>query len=384
MSQSHVFTIRSRARESGTPTDFVYVTEAVPEDSSLHDAIYLQSFLMPVTTYVVDGTHRTIRLVEGPATHVVNLSEGNYSADQLASEITSKINAVAVDTYSMTLNRRTGKYSINKLGVSPHAATLAATTQRLAFVLGLELVDSLAIPVNGTATFPACANLKPSPSILVICDLAADGVLANVPAPNVPPFSFVNWQYSGDSSGAKELGRTMRGAVPVGVRIVDSELGETLNLNGSDGIELTIVTFQHSTVAARIADLTLLMQRLLKYFAVVEEQRGRAIDTSIPMDTGEGASDDDAATGDSAPVQQAQTTNVPPAPPAQTPSASTQQAAPAQQPEPAAQAAQTQPMDTGPLMPIQPEALATPTLQTNAALTTQTNPAIDMVTWQNE
>jgi hypothetical protein len=300
MSQSHVFTIRSRARESGTATDFTYVTEAVPEDSSLHDAIYLQSFLMPVTFYVIDGTHRTILLAEGPSHHTVLLPVGNYSADQLATEITTRLNAVAVDTYLMSLNRRTGKFTISKSGVSPHPATLTPTTQRLAFILGLELSGALHVPVNGTATFPACANLKPSPSILIVCDLVADGVLANVPAPNVPPFGFIDWQYSGDSTGAKELGRKMRGAVPVGIRIVDSELGEVIDLNGSDGIEMTICTFERSKVAARILDMTVLMQRFLAYKLTIEQQQQLALENDDITNTDTGAAADDDAVMQSA------------------------------------------------------------------------------------
>lgn len=119
--------------------------------------IIIKNACIPYTFYMVrTGVNDTIKFTDSADSDLTcTISPGNYTADTLATEIDTKLTDASSDTYTVTFNDDTHKFTIVSSSAS-FVLQWSTTTNSIANVLGWEATDTSA---GATQTSTNCANL---------------------------------------------------------------------------------------------------------------------------------------------------------------------------------------------------------------------------------
>lgn len=251
------FQIDSRDRVSGTLTDFVVDLKNFPT-SNRFNRVSLMSFSLPKTYYLIDDDTDEFTVTEDGKNATVTLGHGNYSLQQLAAQMQTKLRAVSPHSllYSVSGNETTGKYefSVTDAGGNPPAFQPDFTfTQSLAIVLGFE-EDTYSFTADAL-TSPNVVKLQRTDTVLVWSDLveSSDGILHQVNASGIG-FSHIIYQAQDVEWFAKKL--TTRGNSAAHFRILYfEEPRHVIDLNGHH-VHMTVALWEASPLQAmQIRDL---------------------------------------------------------------------------------------------------------------------------------
>ena len=109
--------IDSRARSSGSHSDFVYqLAQSIEVPHGM--VAVIDTLSVPNIFMTVDGTRNKIYLeIYGAPAQVVTLTTGMYNGVTLAAELQAQLNAMGHGSYAVTYNSATGQLSIAASGV---------------------------------------------------------------------------------------------------------------------------------------------------------------------------------------------------------------------------------------------------------------------------
>ena len=134
-------------------------------------ALYgLKAATIPKTYYNIDSPRNQFTITDSSGTNTVVLTPGNYSMANLLIELAAQLNALAVDTYTVTYSEISGKITITSsfagFSVNPTLATLRGLVlDQLGFNLGIEYVS-----VGGVLTPPNVVDISGIKNVYIIID----------------------------------------------------------------------------------------------------------------------------------------------------------------------------------------------------------------------
>lgn len=120
-SEKTVVYINSAERITGYSDDFTINISNQIEPGKIYNSVCLLSCSIPKSYYIINNNNKTIRFIENVTNVLCSLDVGNFSASELASEISSAMTAASTigAVYSTYLNMRTGKYYIQTSSAVP-------------------------------------------------------------------------------------------------------------------------------------------------------------------------------------------------------------------------------------------------------------------------
>jgi hypothetical protein len=107
--------------------------------------VALESFLMPNLVYPINKNNKFIYFYENLNTGVLKtatLTEGTYTSTTLATEIQTRMNAIAANVYTVTFNSVSSKLTISTTLPNTIAFSWSAATNNAAKVMGFPTTDS--------------------------------------------------------------------------------------------------------------------------------------------------------------------------------------------------------------------------------------------------
>ena len=160
----------------------------------------IDQFTMPNSRYVIHSYNKYLYVRQnGGGTQIVTLTEGNYTAATLLTEMKTCLDALGINVFTITYNSSTQKYSMN-VGILPNVFRFVSGNYNTYAVIGLDLTQHTTA-VN-TYTFTSQVNLSGTQFIDIICTSIpntnlksglAYPLLWRIPV-NVPIGSIITWE----------------------------------------------------------------------------------------------------------------------------------------------------------------------------------------------
>ncbi len=101
-----IIELSSKDRENGSSSN-----GSIKLNFSLDHEYKIKEFIMPNNIYSIDGSNNIIYFNESSVARTATLSVGTYSPTQLASEIKTQMDIGGINTYTITYQNNTNKFS---------------------------------------------------------------------------------------------------------------------------------------------------------------------------------------------------------------------------------------------------------------------------------
>ena len=132
--------IDSKFRETGTIDEYKFL---LPHPIKKVREIRLLQSVLPNSIYQIDTGYNSFPFTDDtPETNTITLSLGNYTGTQLATEITTQLNATMTDSdFTVTYNDQTNKFTTTKADASTWSYN-TATNKEIREILGISSTGS--------------------------------------------------------------------------------------------------------------------------------------------------------------------------------------------------------------------------------------------------
>ena len=119
------------------------------DDNIIQKYITIIDAQIPVSFYTINGSNQVLTVVSGGNTYTLNITNGNYNATSLITELKTKIATIPGLTATIVINKSTGKLTFT----FSSSVQLAYATSTIASILGLTFgltgtVITLQQPLN--------------------------------------------------------------------------------------------------------------------------------------------------------------------------------------------------------------------------------------------
>jgi hypothetical protein len=103
------------------------------DDNIVQKYITIIDAQIPVSFYTINNSNKVLTVVLGANTYTLNITNGNYNASTLITELITKIATIPALTATIVINKSTGKLTFT----FSSAVTLVFSTSTIASILGL-------------------------------------------------------------------------------------------------------------------------------------------------------------------------------------------------------------------------------------------------------
>jgi hypothetical protein len=236
--QTYVY-LNSKNRSSGTVSNFTTKLPVVLENVI---SIMIRSVDIPITYYVINSTNNTFKF-NGSGLKTVTITAGNYSANDLATEIQTRMNATAFTGTTVVYSDLTNKFVFT----NAVAFNLVFAANTFAPIIGLTadtassttVTTQNVIDISGTNhIFVVSNNLLQGIDRLYISDTSQKNILHKVSVDAYP--TQVLTDRVQDYHANEHFYASQVSINDINLQLVDEDFVE-LNLNGADwNIELVV------------------------------------------------------------------------------------------------------------------------------------------------
>jgi hypothetical protein len=242
-------------QENGTMKSkmlFNYRNILADDETILKSFVTILNAQMPCSFYVINSTNNKL-VISGPAitTKTIIISNGNYNANTLITELTTKITASGLNM-EITINKSNGILTFTSTGFVNY---YFGSTSTILDVLG---TDSSKIASSNIYTCSYPLNLLGVKKLLIrserlaiqavsSIDYASTNVLVTIPV-DVPPFSMIS--YTSQSESNKNL-LNIRSINQIDIQIYD-ENDNLIDFNNLDWAISLVISSEIQIVQQRI------------------------------------------------------------------------------------------------------------------------------------
>ena len=100
--------------DKSIPSEYTWLLSGMNSMSTNNITLAIDTFILPFSRYVIHSYNKYIYIKQnGGATQIAVLTEGNYTATTLCSEIKTRLDALGVLVYTVTYNSTTQKITIS-------------------------------------------------------------------------------------------------------------------------------------------------------------------------------------------------------------------------------------------------------------------------------
>lgn len=141
---STVFIIDSSFRDKSTYTNnnsFVYQSNKVYKNPKKLELI---GAVIPNTQYIINSNNYQFNVTSGVTLYTASLTNQNYTPTSLATELQTKLNALAIPATTFTVTANTTTYKFTITSTSAVVYNFSLNTQ-LATLLGFPITDSASV-----------------------------------------------------------------------------------------------------------------------------------------------------------------------------------------------------------------------------------------------
>lgn len=103
------------------------------DDNVIQKYVTIIDAQIPVSFYIINSTNQNLSIIKGGTTYTLSLTQGNYNATSLITELKTKIATIPALTATIVINKTTGKLTFT----FSSTITLVFSTSTIASVLGL-------------------------------------------------------------------------------------------------------------------------------------------------------------------------------------------------------------------------------------------------------
>jgi hypothetical protein len=242
-------------QENGTMKSkmlFNYRNILADDETILKSFVTILNAQMPCSFYVINSTNNKL-VISGPAitTKTIIISNGNYNANTLITELTTKVTASGLNM-EITINKSNGILTFTSTGF---VNFYFGSTSTILDILG---TDSTLIASSNIYTFSYPLNLLGVKKLLIrserlaiqavsSVDYASTNVLVTIPV-DVPPFSMIS--YNSQSESNKNL-LNIRSINQIDIQIYD-ENDNLIDFNNLDWTFSLVISSEVQIVQQQI------------------------------------------------------------------------------------------------------------------------------------
>lgn len=172
---SFIFLDSRDSLATGRANQFDWSLTGVNNQLTQNILFSVDQFTMPNSRYVIHTYNKFLYVQQnGGGTQIATLTEGNYTATTLATEMKTRLDALGINTFTITYSSTTQKYTIS-VGVLPNVVQFVAGSYNPYSVIGLDLnVHKSAV---NNLVFSSQVNLAGTQFIDIVC--------TSIPNPNI-------------------------------------------------------------------------------------------------------------------------------------------------------------------------------------------------------